>query len=276
MRLTCLVLAFFSALLCRAEETASFLHNGVTAHRGNSGECPENTLQAFQSAIDAGADWIETDVYLTKDRQLVISHDRDTGHAGDKKLSITNSTYAELLTVDVATGFRTRNKLSLARCPPERIPLFADALKLVMKQNRTRLSIQPKDECVQAVFDVIRELKAEPWVGFNDGSLNKMRQVKTLSKRVPVFWDRDAKADIAKDIRTAREEGFECLVVHFKGLTKEKVDKIHQAGLEAGVWTVNDEAALKAFLAMGVDRFYTDYPTRLLRLKTQAAPPRQR
>ncbi len=259
------------AAVCHAGSTpSSFLSNGVTAHRGNSGVCPENTLQAFQSAIDAGADWVETDIYLTKDRQLVISHDRDTGHTGDKKLSITNSTYAELLTVDVATGFRTRNALTPEQCPPVRIPLLVDALRLVMKQNRTRLSLQPKDECVQAAFDLIRELKAEKWVGFNDGSLNKMRQVKTLSRTVPVFWDRDAKTDIDKDIRIAKEEGFESLVVHFKGLTKEKVDKIRQAGLEAGVWTVNDEASMKAFLQMGVGRFYTDYPARLLRLKGQA------
>ena len=275
MRLTCLALAFSSALLCRAEEPTSFLHNGVTAHRGNSGEAPENTLQAFQSAVDAGADWIETDVYLTRDRQLVISHDKDTGRTGDKKLSITNSTYAELLAVDVATGFRARNKLTPAQCPPARIPLLADALRLVMKQSRTRLSIQPKDECVQAAFDVIRALKAEKWVGFNDGSLNKMRQVRTLSKTVPVFWDRDAKTDIAKDIRTAREEGFNSLVVHHKGLTKEAAEKIRKAGFQVGVWTVNDEAAMKSFLAMGVDRIYTDYPARLLLLKAQSATPPQ-
>ncbi len=266
MTRTLLSLAFCTALLSHAE-TATFLHNGVTAHRGNSGECPENTLEAFQSAIDVGADWIELDVYLTKDRQLVISHDKDTGHTGDKTLSVTNSTYAELLTVDVATGFRKHKKLTAAQCPPARMPLFSDALKLIIKQNRTRLSIQPKDECVQAAFDIIRELKAEKWVGFNDGSLNKMRQVKTQSKAVPVFWDRNATTDIEQDIRTAREEGFESLVVQHKGLTKEKADKIRQTGLEVGVWTVNDEASMRAFLAMGVERIYTDYPARLLRLK---------
>jgi len=258
----------FCSLIAHAE-APTFLNNGVTAHRGNSGECPENTLSAFESAIAVGADWIETDLYLTKDGQLVISHDRDTGHTGDKKLSVTNSTYAELLTVDVATGFRTRKKLTFVECPPARIPLFADVLKLIVKQDRTRLSIQPKNECVQAAFDVIRELKAERWVGFNDGSLNKMRQVKTQSKAVPVFWDRDAKTDIDADIRTAREEGFEAIVVNAKGLTKDKVDKIRAAGLEAGVWTVNSEAELKAFLALGVARIYTDYPERLLRLKAQ-------
>ena len=120
---------------------------------------------------------------------------------------------------------------------------------------------------------MIRALNAERWVGFNDGSLNKMRQVKTQSKTVPVFWDRNADTDIEKDILIAREEGFESLVVHQKGLTKDKVAKIRNAGLEVGVWTVNDEATMRRFLAMGVERFYTDCPARLLRLKQAAAGP---
>lgn len=271
-----LFLILYFALFCHAAlEPSGFLLNGVTAHRGNSGECPENTMLAFERAIAVGADWIEIDVYLTKDRQLVVSHDTDTGRTGDKTLSVTNSTYAELLTVDMATGFRTRKKLTPAECPPARMPLFSDALKLVMKQNRTRVSIQPKDECVQAAFDLIRELNAEKWVGFNDGSLNKMRQVKTQSKRVPVFWDRNADTDIDNDIQIAQEEGFECLVVHHKGLTNETADKIRKAGLEVGVWTVNDEATMTRFLAMGVERFYTDYPARLLRLKQAGKGPHE-
>jgi len=268
-----LAAACFALFACAAPAPSAFLNNGVTAHRGNSDELPENTLRAFASAIAVGADWIENDLYLTKDRQLVVSHDRDTDHTGDKTLSVTNSTYAELLTVDVATGFRRRKNLTAAECPPDRMPLLSDALKLVMTQTRTRLSIQPKDECVQAAFDVIRALNAERWVGFNDGSLNKMRQVKTQSKTVPVFWDRNADTDIEKDILIAREEGFESLVVHQKGLTKDKVAKIRNAGLEVGVWTVNDEATMRRFLAMGVERFYTDCPARLLRLKQAAAGP---
>jgi glycerophosphoryl diester phosphodiesterase len=257
-----------------APEPSGFLLNGVTAHRGNSGEYPENTLPAFESALALGADWIEIDVYLTKDRQLAVTHDKDTGRVGDKKLVIADSTYAELQAVDVATRFRTLKKRTLAECPPARIPLLADVLKLVMRQARTRVSIQPKCECVQEAFRIIRELGAENWVGFNDGSLNTLRQVKTQSKAIPVFWDRNADTDIDADIRTAREEGFESLVVHHNGLTKEKVGKIHKAGLEVGVWTVNDETALKHVLSIGVERVYTDYPARLLSL-TQTPTPRQ-
>lgn len=255
-----------------APPQSSFLRNGVTAHRGNSGECPENTIRAFQSAIDVGADWIELDVYLTKDRQLAVTHDSDTGRVGDKKLSVTNSTYAELLSVDVATHFRSLKGLTVTECPPARIPLLADVLRLVIKQERTRLSIQPKNECVQDAFRVIRELGAERWVGFNDGSLNKLRQVKTQSRQTPVFWDRNPNTDVAKDIQIAREEGFECLVIHQHALTQKAADAVLKAKLGLGVWTVNSETEMKSFLAMGVERVYTDYPARLLRLRQSQQP----
>jgi glycerophosphoryl diester phosphodiesterase len=265
-----LAMALIPFCLGRAEPASpGFLRNGVTAHRGNSGEFPENTLQAFESALALGADWIELDVYLTKDRQLAVTHDADTGRVGDKKLPVAASTYAELQTVDVAARFRTLKKLTPAECPPARIPLLADVLRLAVKQNRTRVSIQPKDECIQEAFRVIRELNAEAWVGFNDGSLNKMRQVKTQCKAVPVFWDRNADADLEKDIRIAREEGFECLVVHRNGITQEKVNMIHRARLAVGAWTVNDEAEMRSFLALGVDRLYTDHPALLLRLRKE-------
>lgn len=86
----------------------SFLLNGVTAHRGNSGEFPENTMPAFESGIEVGADWIELDILRTRDGQLVVIHDETTSRVGDKMLIVSESTYDELVTVDVASGFRRR------------------------------------------------------------------------------------------------------------------------------------------------------------------------
>lgn len=264
---TVLVFALGAALLARADD--GFLHNGVTAHRGNADACPENTLPAFESALALGADWIETDVCVTKDHRLVLSHDKDTGRTGDRRLVIAEATYAELQSVDVAAGFRARKGLTPAQCPPARMPLLEEALALIARQHRTRLSLHPKAPCVPEIVDAVRALKAEPWIGFNDGSLNTLRQAKTLVKGVPVFWDRNADADIAHDIVLARDVGVESLVVHAKGLTGEKAAAVRRAGLEVGVWTVNDAAALEAFLALGVQRVYTDCPERLLRLKAR-------
>lgn len=255
-------------ILGKQERAASFLNNGVTAHRGNSGEYPENTNPAFESGIEVGADWIELDIFRTRDGKLVVIHDRTTERVGDKNLTVPDSTYSELSAVDVATDFRRRTGKSIEECPAQRIPLLEDVLRLVMKQSRTRVSIQPKMDCVADAVALVKSLRAESWVGFNDGNLQYMAAVKRLAPDIPVFWDRGANTNIDEDIRTARQHGFEALVLHHSGVTAEKVQKVKAAGLEIGAWTVNDRQAMEKLLDMGVQRLYTDQPRLLLPIKT--------
>ena len=249
-------------------EPMSFLENGATAHRGNSSEYPENTIPAFASGIEVGADWIELDIFRTKDGKLVVIHDRTTGRVGDSNLAVAESTYEELAEVDVATDFRRRCGKAVEECPPQRIPLLEDVLRLVKKQDRTRVSIQPKMDCVADAVALIRSLKAERWVGFNDGNLQYMAEVKRLAPNVPVFWDRGTNTDIDEDIRIARQHAFESLVLHHEGVTPEKVQKIKAAGIKVGAWTVNDPAVMRRLTDMGIERLYTDDPRRLLSLKS--------
>ncbi len=249
-----------------------FLKNGVTAHRGDSGDFPENTLPAFKNGIDIGADWIELDLFRTKDGKLVVIHDSTTRRTGDKDFHVADSTYEELLTVDVATGFRKRTGKSMQQCPPRRIPLLEDVLRLVMRQNKTRVSIQPKIDCVADAVDLVKQMDAQQYVGFNDGDLSLMAEVKRLAPEIPVFWDRGAGTDIDADIATAKRLGFESLVINQAGITAEKIEKIQAAGLEAGAWTVNDQARMTQLLEIGVDRIYTDHPKTLLAIKHWQQP----
>lgn len=263
---TALLLMTLPLTACADDPPGPFLHNGVTAHRGNSGEFPENTLPAFRSGIDVGADWIELDVFRSSDGRLVVTHDATTGRVGDVDVRVAESTYAELRAIDVATDFRKRTGRSLEECPPERMPLLEDVLKLVMTQQRTRVSIQPKMDCVPQAVALVRRLNAERWVGFNDGNLAYMAEVKRLAPEIAVFWDRGPQTDLAADIRTARQHGFEALVLRHDGITAEKVRQIRQAGLEAGAWTVNDPKEMERLLALGVERIYTDRPQTLLEI----------
>jgi len=245
-----------------------FLHNGVTAHRGNSGEFPENTLPAFESGIKVGADWLELDIFKTADGKLVVVHDRTTKRVGDIDLDVTQSSYEELLAVDVATGFRRDHNLSVKECPKHTMPLLEDVLQKVMTQNRTRVSIQPKMDCVGEAVALIKRLKCESWVGFNDGNLTLMAKVKKLAPELPVFWDR-GESDIDEDIAMAKQNEFEALVLNHAVITQRKVENIHRAGLEVGAWTVNSDSEMKRLLELGVNRIYTDYPKRLLRILRQ-------
>ncbi|WP_339732754.1 glycerophosphodiester phosphodiesterase family protein [uncultured Gimesia sp.] len=264
--IVCLVQS--STLIASDQATPElFLKNGVTAHRGNSSEFPENTLPAFQSGIKVGADWIELDLFLTKDGKLVVTHDKTTKRVGDKSRTVAHSTYAELKTVDVATDFRKRHQKTKQECPFQQMPLLEDVLKLVKQQHRTRVSIQPKADCVKQAVALVKQLKMDPWVGFNDGSLTYMSQVKQLAPKIPVFWDRGANTDIDADIKIAKARGFEALVLNHQGITPEKIQKIKAAGLEPGAWTVNDPKLMKQLLKQGIERIYTDDPRLLLKLK---------
>ena len=239
-------------------DNSGFHNNGVTAHRGMPEAYPENTFQGYQAAIDLGVDWIELDIFTTADGQIVVSHDTTTGRFADRNLVIAESTYAELSTLDVAYSFRQEHGLTETEVPPARMPLLSEILDMVMKQDGTRASLQPKDGSTAAAVQMIQEMGAQQWVGFNDGNLAKMSLVKELDPSIHVFWDLPAKGDLASEIATAQDRGFDSLVVNQARVSPELIATIEDAGFESGAWTVNDTAVMQQFINWGIDRLYTD------------------
>ncbi|MEU6073654.1 glycerophosphodiester phosphodiesterase family protein [Micromonospora sp. NPDC047074] len=250
-----------------------WLDNGITAHRGWSGAYPENTMISMEKGIELGADWIELDVFVSADGQVVVNHDTTTGRTGDQNLLIEKSTWDELKTVDVAHAFRQQYGLSDKELPFTRMPLLSETLKMVKKQGRTRVSIQPKTiPAVDAAVAVVKELGAEQWVGFNDGSLPGMSRVKELDPNLHVFWDTNT-ADIDGSIATALDRGFEAIVMNQSRVNPESIRKIQAAGMEAGAWTINDMGVAKKFWDWGIDRVYTDHAREALMATGQDTRP---
>jgi glycerophosphoryl diester phosphodiesterase len=246
--------------------------NGTTAHRGNSADFPENTLVAFADGIACGADWLELDVHLSADGHLVVCHDDRTGRTGDRDLVIAQTPLAELRAVDLSAGFRRAHPERATA--PTRMPLLREVLELVLREQRARLSVQPKADCVPAVVELVRALKAEAWVGFNDGSLAKLRQARELLPGATVFYDTGpGGAPVEEHVAAAQHYRFDAIVMHDSGMTPAAARCIAAAGLEPGVWTVNDPADMRRFRALGVRRFYTDCPRVLLALPGVAAEP---
>jgi hypothetical protein len=167
----------------------------------------------------------------------------------------------------MAETFRAHRMLTLEQRPKLRIARLDEALDLILKAKKARLSIQPKCTCVDQAIALVRRKGAVEWVGFNDISLELMSRVKELEPSIPVFWDRYDDFDVDKDIATAKARGFETIMVCYRLATRENVKKMHDAGLKVGVLTVNDPKALVAFLDMGVDRIYTDDPQTLKDIK---------
>lgn len=254
-----LLLALFPALV-----SAQTPENGVCAHRGASIECPENSLEAFQRAIDIGADWIETDVLPTADGKLVLCHNRTTGAYASQDLDITRTTYADLCRLDMAEKFRARNGLTLEQCPPLKIVLLEEALELILKNKKARLTLHMKGNALEGIVKIVKEMGAEEWIGFN-GHESLLIPAKKEFPNAKMFWDRYG-SDAEADITLGKKHGFDSMIFFFKDVTPEKAAKVRAAGFEVGAWTVNGETDMKVLLDAGVTRFYTDDPRLLLKV----------
>jgi glycerophosphoryl diester phosphodiesterase len=245
---------------------SDFLSNGVTAHRGDSWNYPENTLVAFQKGIEAGVDYIELDVHQTQDGELVVIHDVNAKRTSGVDHLITKTDWKILRELDIATQFRADRKLTLEQCPPAKILLLAEVLALIGNQDRVRVSIQPKDESVREVLNLIEEMKVEDKVAFNDRSLEKMSAVKKAHSEIPIFWDRPADFNLEQDVKTAHEWKFENIVISRTGITREAVKAFQNEGFKVGVWTMLSPGMETPYAQWGLDRFYVNYPEEFMKL----------
>ncbi len=243
--------------------------NGVCAHRGASIECPENSLEAFQRAIDIGADWIETDVLPTADGKLVLCHNRTTGAYTSQDLDITQTAYTDLCRLDMAEKFRARNGLTLEECPPLKIVLLEEALELILKNKKARLTLHMKGNALDGIVKTVKKMNAEEWIGFN-GHESLLIPAQKEFPNAQMFWDRYG-SDADADIELGKKLGFDSMIFFFRDVTPEKAAKVRAAGFEVGAWTVNGKKEMEALLDAGVTRFYTDDPRLLLQVIEERA-----
>ncbi len=130
----------------------------IMAHRGDAVHAPENSLTAFQMALDEGADLLETDLWLTGDGVLVCHHDRTLDRVTDSRGAIPNLTLAEVKTAHVTGSYCAQ--FDAAQYPDERIPTLEELLALTPPDKG--LALELKDPALadpqnaQKLIDLIR------------------------------------------------------------------------------------------------------------------------
>lgn len=100
----------------------------VAAHRGNVATCPENTMSAYRSAYEIGADMIELDLHMTKDGEIVLIHDADLARTADVAGKICDLTLDEVLRADV--GIKKGEKFKGTR-----VPTLREFCELAVREN---------------------------------------------------------------------------------------------------------------------------------------------
>jgi len=244
----------------------------IIAHRGASGLVPENTLVAFEKAIEIGVDRIEMDLRQTLDGVVIVLHDKTLKRTTNGWGSVRKMSKTKIQRYSAGSWFHYDFS-------KERVPTFRQVLELV--NGRTTLLLEIKDGSPyhhgieKNVIDLINEYNAQDWCivqSFNDKVLKNFRALPGLNSHVqklfeiviPVAPFYGGSKFSYKSIRFydfAQEVN-----VNFKNVTPLVVRKIHKMNKKINVWTVNDEYDLRLFVEMGVDGIITDFPDRLKRI----------
>ena len=222
----------------------------IIGHRGYSAKYPENTLAAFQAAMDVGADMIEFDILLSKDNIPVIIHDDTLNRTTNGKGRVATYTLAELKKLDAGNG--------------ETIPTFEELLELT--QKKIFLHIEIKSEAVgNQIKDGVEELTLSLFEKYDVG---KNCMISSFAS-VPLFRIREMQPKIAiaqtfdhslKDADKNLVEKLKPDALHFP-IHKIKTDDMDYASvnkLPVNVYTVNTPIHMKLAQDLCVDGIFTN------------------
>jgi len=225
----------------------------VIAHRGASGDRPENTLPAFEEAIAQGADMIETDLHLSRDGVIVIHHDAALERLGESG-EIGSRTAAELAALDAAPGAET----------VERIPTLLDVLEGFADRIAWNLELKVGLEAPYEGIEgkVLTEVEARGSLGrilfscFDDGVLARLR-ARAPEARLGVLVSPRAPDDV---FGRADRVSAEAIHPHTMLVHAALVRGAHDRGLAVYPYTANDPAEMTRLLDLGVDGVITNHP----------------
>jgi len=246
----------------------------VIAHRGASGEAPENTLAAFRQAVEAGAAFVETDLQLSKDARLVALHDDMLDRTTNGHGPVSAKTLAELRQLDAGSWF-TGDGASSDRftSAPQKgfagqlIPTLDEILSFG-REHDIGLYLEMKTPAVSgAEHTLVGALRASGEIMRTvilSFDLSQLAKVRSFEPLVVTGYLCEKPAPDA--VRKAVETGARQLLPRADQVTPELVKEAHAGDLKVVTWTVNDPERAAALVDAGVDGIITDYPREMIAL----------
>lgn len=223
------------------------------AHRGGASEVPENTMPAFEHAVRLGYRYVETDVHVTRDGELLAFHDRRLDRVTDRTGVIGQLPWS------VVKEARVDGR--------EPIPRFED---LLGAWPDLRVNVDPKhDAAVEPLAEVLKRTGAVDRVcvgAFSDRRIQRLRQLvggglctsmgpRQVARLISVSRGLPGGGGLtAPCAQVPSNQGRLALV------TPRFVAAAHRRGIQVHVWTIDDPFEMERLLDLGVDGLMTDRP----------------
>lgn len=235
----------------------------VFAHRGFSSEAPENTMAAFRLGWESGADGVECDVHLTADGEIVCIHDYDTSRVSERKLTIAESGWRELASLEVG-GWKG------SRWKGEPIPTFRNLLAAIPENKILVVELKCGPEVVAPLVELIDESGRDHGslivISFIEDSLVELKRVRPgLSSywlsNLDIQEDGSLEPSIERIVNTLdrlKVDGFGGQ--SGAGISQSLVDALKGKGYALNVWTVDDPEEARRMKRIGVSSVTSNDP----------------
>ena len=235
----------------------------LLAHRGDLAHAPENTLPAFEQAIQKGADGVELDAKLTADGHVVVIHDSTVDRTTDGKGRVSSLTLEAIRKLDAGKWF---NEKFIGT----KIPLLEEVFETIGREKLINIELKnystPFNDLVLRVCELIKRHNNQGQIilsSFYSSSL------KTAAQALPEV-SRALLAMPGPSGLWARSFGFmfgdfQALHPHISNTTREQVQRAHRLNRRVHVWTVNSPEEVNRLKDWGMDGIITDDPQMAVR-----------
>ncbi len=225
------------------------------AHRGAAARAPENTMVAFEMAVELGADAIELDLHVSRDGELVVIHDNTLDRTTDGQGPVHARSLQELKRLDAGRWFGEG-------FAGQRIPTLAEVLDRFSGKVPLALEVKAGSAFFRGieekVVSALREHQAIAQVAvasFDHYALLRLKELEPCLRTGALLVGRPVSMPAV-----AQPSKADAMALEFSLVTKTEVDACHAAGLQLVVWVVNEPAQMRHFIDLGVDGIITDSP----------------
>lgn len=258
-------------------------------HRGTRGLMPENTIQAMKKALDIGVETLELDVVISKDKQVVVSHDpymtaeitnkpdgTPVTAAEQKDIKLYQLTYDQIRKYDVGSrqhpqfpeqqNFRAYKPLLTELI--DSVEAYVKAKKLPKPSYNIEIKMSPLPdsvynpgpaEFVQLVMPICQKKLSVSRYNIQSFDARPLQLIHKQYPKVTLAYLTANQKTVADNLTTL---GFTPAIYspYYKTVTDETVKFCHDKGMKIIPWTVNTKPEIEALVKLGVDGIITDYP----------------
>ncbi len=215
----------------------------VIAHRGDSSNALENSLEAVHKALSYPADMIELDVRKSRDNGLYVMHDKMTLRTAWQNINIEHATSDDIANVTLRNG--------------EAVPTLTDIIKVVAGRAGLNLEIK-SDGAGLLTADYLASSGYQGYVLISSFREDEVLAVRRVIPTMPTSAIFDVFS--VRDVGPYRKRGYSILSVRKNTVNEKLVAACHEQGVQVYVWTVDEDDEMQKFISWEVDGIYTNKP----------------